>query len=106
MNEIISSADIVYFTLIAGRSSKDELLTAIMEAKGRLINIFYGKSSVKSRLLLDVLGFVPEENKVLITCLMRRENADRLLSVLKEEFDFKKPNTGIAFIIPIDKLSF
>ncbi len=97
---------IEFLTLIAGRKQKEALLDALSEAGGRLINIVYGKGSVKSSYLKDMFGLVPEENKVVITCLLPSEKSDALLDMLVEKFNFDKPNTGIAFTIPVEKLSY
>ncbi len=52
-----------------------------------------------------MLGLVPEEHKVLITCLISRGKVDKVMEMLEREFHFNRPNTGIAFTIPIEKLS-
>lgn len=96
---------IVFLMLIAGRKQKDALLDALTEAGGKLIKTVYGRGSVKSSYLKDMLGLVPEENKVVITCLLSGEKADAALEMLVKKFNFDKPNTGIAFTIPVEKLS-
>ncbi len=97
---------IEFLTLIAGRKQKEALLDALSEAGGRLINIVYGKGAAKLSYLRDMLGLVPEENKVVITCLLPGEKSDAMLDMLVRKFNFDKPNTGIAFIIPVEKLSY
>jgi hypothetical protein len=94
-----------FLTLIAGRKNKGILVKALRETGGRLINVVYGKGSVEVSYLLDMLGLVPEENKVVITCLLPAEKSGAVLDMLANEFDFGKPNTGIAFTIPVEKLS-
>lgn len=96
---------IEFLTLIAGRKQKDALLDALSEAGGRLVNVVYGKGSAKSGYLRDMFGLVPEENKVVITCLLPGEKSDAVLNMLVSKFHFDQPNTGIAFIIPVEKLS-
>ncbi|SHI07854.1 nitrogen regulatory protein P-II family [Sporobacter termitidis DSM 10068] len=93
-------------TIIAGRKSKNALLDALTEAGGRLINLVYGKGSVKSSYLRDMFGLVPEENKVVITCLLPEEKSDAILDMLVRKFNFDKPNTGIAFTTPVERLSY
>ena len=98
--------DIDFFTVIAGRKSKEALLGAITRNGGRLLNVIYGEGSVKAGYLIDAFGLVPEENKVVITCLLLNRKTDEMIKMLAEEFEFDKPNTGIAFAVPVDKLSF
>lgn len=92
-------------TLIAGRKQKDALLEALPEAGGRLVNIVYGKGTVNTSHLKCLLGFVTEEDKVVITCLLPGEKTDAVLEMLIKKFNFDKQNTGIAFTIPVEKLS-
>jgi hypothetical protein len=55
--------------------------------------------------LVEILGFVPEENKVVVTCILTQEAVEGILETLKRDFHFDKPNTGIAFTIPISGIS-
>ena len=66
----------------------------------------YGKGSVKANSFADIFGFVPEENKVIITSLLLSDKSDALIETLNEEFSFNKPNTGIAFSVCIEGLSY
>jgi hypothetical protein len=104
MHEILK--DIVFFTIISGRKQKEALLKAVSDHGGRRVSIMYGEGSVKSSSVLDALGFVPEEHKVIITCLLPDKKSDDMINTLTDEFDFDKPNTGIAFSVPLEKLSF
>ncbi len=97
---------IEYLTLITGRKQRAALTHALWEAGGRLIKTVYGKGSAKSNYLLDMFGLVPEENKVVITCLLPHDKAEAVLRMLIDQFHFDQPNTGIAFTIPVEKLSF
>jgi hypothetical protein len=109
INDIASCSDIPCciesLTLIAGRKQKDALLDALSESGGRLLRIVYGKGSAGINYLKDMLGFSPEENKVLITCLLPSDKTDAVLNMLIEKFHFDKPNTGIAFTVPVERLS-
>ena len=98
--------DIKYLVLIAGRKQKDKLLKALSENGGHFFNIYYGKGSVKASFLMDAFGLVPEENKVLITCLLSSTEAEVIFNLLVKDFHFDKPNTGIAYTMPVEKLSY
>lgn len=98
--------ELVYLSLIAERKMKTALLDAMSESGGRIMHSMYGRGSVRASQLREVFGLVVEENKVLITCLLSREKADIVLQMLVDKFDFNKPNTGVAFTIPVDRLSF
>lgn len=96
---------ISFLVIVAGRKQKDALLNILLTMECRIVNTLYGKSSVRTGHLLEMLGFVPEENKVVITCILQKEKADGILEKLMRDFHFDKPNTGIAFTIPISGIS-
>ena len=96
--------DIEFLVLIADRRKKSDLLAALAENGGRVINSIYAKGSVKASSFMDALGFVPEENKIMITFLIARQKSDAILDMLVKKFNFDKPNTGIAFTIPVEGL--
>ena len=98
--------DIKYMVLIAGRKQKDQLLEALAENGGHFFNTYYGKGSVKAGFLMDAFGLVPEEQKVIITCLLSSKEADGIFDMLVHDFQFDKPNTGIVYTIPVEKLSY
>ena len=100
-----NSTDLVYLTVIAGRKQRDSLLTSIPEAGGRIVHVFYGKGSVKAGFLRDSFGFVPEENKIVITCLLQKKKTKDVFLILNEKYHFDKSNTGIAFTTPINQIS-
>lgn len=96
---------VVYLTLIAGRKQQEALLHELSKSGLKLTSLTYGKGTVKASYLKDALGLNPEENKVVITGLLPQEKIDTLFNMLVERFHFDKPNTGIAYTIPIEKLS-
>jgi len=100
------SEKIVLLTIIAERKQKDALLTALLEAGMRLVNTAYGKGTVKASYLQTTLGLVPEKAKAIIICASTETKAETVLQMLIKDFHFDRPNTGIAFTISIDKVSF
>jgi hypothetical protein len=97
---------IMFLTVIAGRKQQDTILEFLAESGSQLTEVMYGKGTVKPGYLKNILGLVTEENKVVITCVLNEQKANHILQSLVEKFQFNKPNTGIAFTIPIEKLSF
>ena len=100
------SGKILLLTVIAGRKQKDSLLTALLETGVQSTNILYGKGSVSESTIKNIFGFIPEENKVIIICLVSDKKAESVLNLLIEKFHFNLPNTGIGFTIPIEKIFF
>ncbi len=103
---------IVFLIVIAGRKQKDALLKEIAKIDCRVINTIYGKGTVckkgaaKANCFAEMMGFVVEENKVVITCVLPNEKVEALFSMLLNKFNFNRPNTGIAFTLPISGISF
>lgn len=98
--------EIMHLTIIAGRKNKDELLGLLSGGGGHLIDVSYGRGAYKSNYLKDVLGLTPEECKIVITCIISESKADEVIKKLEEEHNFNERNTGIAFTVPVEKLSF
>lgn len=103
MTDLLNGAE--FLTIIVGRKKKDEILKLLLESKCHLINVVYAKGSVKTGYFKDMLGLIPEEKKVMITCIIRGDLSNKLLEQLNTQYNFDKPNTGIAFIVSVDKLS-
>ena len=99
-------SDIVFLVVIAGRKQKEVLSQAITKTGGHIVSIVYAKGSVKSSYIRDMLGLVHEEDKVVIKSLMPNLKSDTMMDILNEQFNFKEPNTGIAFTVSVEKLSF
>lgn len=97
---------ITLFIIIAERKKKNELHKLLMENSARVMHSIYAKGSVRINSFIDLLGFIPEENKIILTSLMSSEKANVLIEILNKEYNFAKPNTGIAFTIPIERLSY
>ena len=97
---------VLHMVLIAGRKLQDRLLTMITDNGGHVINVFFGRGSAKSGFLMEMFGLVDEKNKVLITCLISETEADVIFDTLIAEFHFDRPNTGIAYTIPVEQLSY
>ena len=106
-NKIMNTAtDIDFFTIVAERKQKLALLTAVSRIGGRLLTVIYGRGSAVAGSWIDAIGMAPEENKVIMTGLLPARCREELLQVLVTEFAFDKPNTGIAFVISMDEISY
>ena len=101
-----SEQSIEFLILIAERKKRDEFLTVLSRAGARIINTIYGRGSAKVNSLMEALGIIPDDDKIVITCLISGENSDDVFEILVKEFNFDKPNTGIAFSIPVEGLSY
>ena len=95
-----------YFVLIAEQKKKDKFLSVLADYDAKVIETIYSHGSMSPSLIASAFGFEAEQGKVLISCLVKTENAKELIDVLYNEYEFSKPNTGIAFTIPVEGLAF
>ena len=106
MNKKVVVKEIVLLTVIIDRERRDSLIALLSEAGGQLINTMYGKGLVNAAPLMEAFGLVSEENRVIITCLLPSEESEPMIKTLVEKFDLGKLNTGAAFTVPVEELSF
>ncbi len=107
--EFITLTDLEYgvdfLTVVAIRKYKEEIAKMLLDNSCHLIDLVYTKCSVQTGYFKDMLGLVPDEKKVMITCIVTGDKTSKILEQLITKFKFDKPNTGIAFVVPVDKLS-
>lgn len=97
---------IQHLVLIVDQKKKDTFLTLLYEYGAHGVDVVYGHGSMSPHALMAAFGFEAEKNKALISCLMKKEKVKELLALLYTEYHFDKPNTGIAYSIPIEGLVF
>lgn len=95
-----------YFVIIAEQKNKNKFLTLLSDHGARGIETVYGHGSMSPSAIAAAFGFEAEQGKVLLSCLIKSEDAQNLIDILYNDYNFKKPNTGIAFGIPVEGLSF
>lgn len=95
-----------YFVIIAPHRKRNKLLSLLSEHGAHGIDVVYGKGSMSPSAIAAAFGFEAEQGKVLISCLLKSESAQELINVLYHEYKFNKPNTGIAFGVPVQGLAF
>ena len=102
----IQNVELSNLFIIAGRSARDDLLKALLASEIHLINTVYGKGMADLSYLSHTLGFIPEDNKVMISCISTCARIEAVLKMLEDKFEFNKPNTGIAFTVPVDRVTY
>ena len=95
-----------YFVIIVEKKKKKKFLALLDEYDARGIETVYGHGSMSPSAIVAAFGFESEQGKVMISCLLKNEKAKKLMDVLYNEYNFDKPNTGIAFSVPVEGISF
>lgn len=93
-----------YITIIVTRKYKDPIIRFLIKSDCHLIKVVYANGTLQTGYLKDMLGLMPEEKKVMISCLIKGNLSEELLDDLMVKFDFDKPNTGIAFSVPVSRI--
>lgn len=96
---------IVFLTIVSKRNKREALLESLTKSGCHLINIMYGRSSIRKDYLLELLGMVEDEDKLVINMILSSDKTDQVFHLLNKKFQFNKPDTGIAFTIPVEMLS-
>ena len=102
----VQTTGLQYFVIIAEQKKKNKFLTLLNDHGARGIEIIYGHGSMSPSAIAAAFGFEAEQGKVLIPCLIKSADARKLIDILYNDYNFKKPNTGIAFGITVQGLSF
>jgi hypothetical protein len=106
MEVIMDDTKIVFLTVIAGRKIKQELVNSLAEFGCTLFDVMYGSGFVKGNDFLAAFGFVDNGGKVIITSLTNGAKVDKIFEMLNTKFNFDRPNTGIAFTVPVSNLTY
>lgn len=102
----IQTNSLQYFVVIAEQKKKEKFLSLLTDYGARAIETVYGRGSMCPSVIAAAFGFEAEQGKVLISCLLKSETVKELIDVLYNEYNFNKPNTGIAFGISVEGLAF
>lgn len=95
-----------YFVIIAPQKKKKRFLSLLCDYGAHGTEVVYGRGSVGPSALAAAFGLEANGNRVMISCILKTDRAKELIEVLYREYQFSKPNTGIAFGISIEGLAF
>ncbi len=95
-----------YFALICNPKQKEKFYSLLKEYGANAINTVSAKGSVTKSVLAQAFGLDATDKKLFMSSLLPTEKAEELIKVLYEKYNFQKPNTGIAYTIPVEGLLF
>lgn len=102
----VQNSSLQYFMIITEQKKKNKFLSLLDDHGAKGIETVYGHGSMSPRAIAAAFGFEAEQSKVLISCLVKSEEAKKLIEILYRDYHFDKPNTGIAFGISVEGLVF
>lgn len=97
---------IVFLVIITARKKRDEILELLSQNGAQLISTLYARGSASASSFALAFGLAAEEHKIMTTCLLSSAVADTLIETLDAKYGFEKPNSGIAFTVPVEGLSY
>ncbi len=97
--------NLVFMTIITSRKHKEAIVALLIEAKARTIDTVFTRDCIDANLLRFAFGLIPDEDEMLINCLLTENAADMVFKVLYDKYNFKKPRKGVAFTVKLDKIA-
>ena len=85
--------------VIVDRNKVDKVAETVSKFGAAFCHICYGKGTAKND-LLNILG-LGETQKGVLFASVDENGIEKIHSVLKNEYDFEKPGSGISFTIPM-----
>ena len=95
-----------YFVIIAEQKKKNKYISILADFDARGVETVYGHGSMSPSAIAAAFGFETAQGRVMISCLLKTEQARKLIDLLCKKYHFDQPNTGIAFGIPVEGLAF
>jgi hypothetical protein len=95
-----------YFVVITKKRLKEKLLSLLIENEAHMVETMYVKGSISHNLIIEAFGLEEVDDKIMISCLLKYENAKEIMELLCYKFKFNKSNTGIAFTVNVEGLLF
>ena len=97
---------ITILVLIAKRELKSALLSTLLESEIHLTTVSYGRGTVEAGYLKNTFGLAREQNKIVIIGVSTHTKVEAAIRLIVEKFNFSEPDTGIAFTVSIEELSY
>ena len=95
----------VNLIIISKRAHKKEIIEMLYEHEAAMVIQTYAHGSAKDG-LSRALGLTPEDSKIFLTCFIPTLRVREVFNFLNYKYHFNRPNTGFAFTLPVDKISY
>ncbi len=95
-----------YFVLICNPNKKSKFSSLLSDRGVKNITTVSAHGSVSQSLLAQAFGLETTNKKIVLSALIPTETAREIINILYNEYEFNKPNTGIAYTIPVEGLLF
>lgn len=99
-------SNIVFMTIITRRKRKSEIICDLIDHKAQLLSVVYSRDYVEEDGLQYVFGLVPDDDELMLNCIMPEELVDDIFDLLSKKYGCNSPDTGMAFTVSLDQLSF
>ncbi|MDR1697389.1 MAG: hypothetical protein LBR37_00500 [Erysipelotrichaceae bacterium] len=90
--------------IISHNSNKKDITRLVEDHGGKLIHVVYGHGAASPSELQEFFGVSRSETKIVYFAIAATTSANEVILKLTEKIGFDKPNTGLAFSVPLENL--
>ena len=95
----------VNLIIITKRSHKKDIVQMLYDHEAAMVIQAYAYGSATDG-ILRALGLTSEEKKLFLSCFIAESEVEKVFTHLNKKFKFHAANTGFAFTIPVEKISY
>jgi len=95
----------VNLIIITKRANKKEIVQMLYDHDAAMVIQAYAFGSATDG-FLRALGLTQEEKKLFLSCFIAENRVQEVFNYLNYKYHFNAPNTGFAFTIPVEKISY
>lgn len=95
----------VLLVVIAKRAHKKSIVKRLYELEAAMVTKTLVHGSAKEG-FLRALGLTREDSQMMLNAFIKVEKVSELFTFLNDVHHFNKPNSGFAFTIPVEKISY
>ena len=95
----------VNLVIITKRANKKDIVQMLYDHEAAMIIQAYAHGSATDG-ILRALGFTSEEKKLFLSCFIAESKVEEVFAYLNHQYHFNAANTGFAFTIPVEKISY
>ncbi len=95
----------VNLIIITKRANKRNIVQMLYDHEAAMIIQAYAHGSAPDG-ILRALGLTSEEKKLFLSCFIAESKVESVFEHLNTQYHFYAANTGFAFTIPVEKISY
>lgn len=102
---MIHNEEWVNLIIITKKSHKKDIVQMLYDQEAAMVIQAYAYGSATDG-ILRALGLTRDEKKLFLSCFIAESKVEKVFNYLNTNFKFHAANTGFAFTIPVEKISY